>query len=90
MGKEVTSMPNAIRKAGKSISSLKAENRCEGLADAITSSDGLTAEGINLLLQKIKSIDSLLDSILIELPKKLESVATLIEAGDNTAASQFK
>lgn len=90
MGKQIISKPEAIRAAGDNISSLDVKTSYSSFPSTLTSSDGLVAEGINEIIEELKTIEGLVDGILKKLPGKLDKVATIIEQHDNAAASQFK
>lgn len=99
MGNQIKSKPEAIRAAGSNIASLKATTVCSGIVSKLPltegNSDGLVAEGINLIIdelisEELNSIMKLMDSILTKFPQKLEDVADVIESHDNAAANQFK
>ena len=94
MGNQIKSKPESIRAAGSSIASLEANSVCSGVVSKLPLSkgfsDGLVAEGINLIIDELISIEKLMDGILTKFPPKLEKVADIIEAHDNAAASQFK
>lgn len=90
MENQIISTPEAIRAAGDNISTLDVKTSYSNFPATLTSSDGLVAEGVNEIIEELKTIESLVDGILKKLPGKLEKVATIIEQYDNAAASQFK
>ena len=90
MGKEILTTPEAIRAAGRNIAALDTKAFYTGCPSPLSSSDGLTAEGVNEIIEELKTIEVLVNQILKSFPKKLEDVAATLEAGDNAAASQFK
>lgn len=90
MGKQIISKPEAIRAVGDNISTLDVKTSYSCFPSTLTSSDGLVAEGVNEIIEELKTIEGLVDGILKKLPGKLDKVATIIEQHDNAAASQFK
>lgn len=90
MGKEIITTPEAIRAAGRNIAGIDTKSFYTGAPSPLSSSDGLTAKGVNEIIEELKIIEELMNKILKSFPKKLEDVATTLEAGDNAAASQFK
>lgn len=94
MGKEISSKPEAIRKAGNNIAKLEtgvnSTNPVPTLPLTDGCSDGLVAEGINRISKELVEIEKLLNGILEKLPKKLEKVAAAIEESDEATAEQFR
>ena len=92
MGKEILTTPEAIRAAGRTIAGLDTKSFYTGCPSSLSSSDcdGLVAEGVNEIIEELKTIEELMNKILKSFPKKLEDVAATLEAGDNAAAGQFK
>lgn len=90
MGKEIITTPDAIRTAGNNISGLSTKSSYSSFPAAVSSSDGLVADGINEVIEELAIIEGAIEEILKKFPKKLENVAALIEESDNSAASQFK
>ncbi len=90
MGKEIKTTPEAIRSAGTSISGLDVKSSYSSFPTELSSSDGLFAEGTNEIIAELAIIEGLISGIISQFPKKLESVASIIEGYDNAAASQFE
>lgn len=90
MGKEIKTTPEAIRDAGHNISGIELQSFYAKFTSALASSDGLTAEGVNEIIEELTRIEELMNAVLKKFPRKLEDVAKIIEESDNAAASQFK
>lgn len=90
MSKEIITKSGAIRTAGINISGLDTKTSYVAFPNAISSSDGLTAEGVNEIIEELKVIDGLVGEILKKFPGKLNDVAVMIESTDNAIAGQFK
>ena len=90
MGKQIISTPEVVRIAGDNISTLDVKTSYSSFPTKLISSDGLVAEGVNEIVDELKTIEGLVDGILKKLPGKLDKVAAIIEQHDDAAASQFK
>lgn len=90
MEKQIITKPEAIRSAGSNISGLDTTNTYSKFPTVLSSSDGLTAEGVNEIINELEIIEGLVNVILKQLPKKLEDVASIFEEYDEAIAKQFK
>lgn len=90
MSKEIISKPEIIKKIAAEIKNLKAHDYVENNLDFLTSSKGLTADGVNLIISELNSIQKCAKETLQALPDKLDNVAQTFNDSDQAAAGQFK
>lgn len=90
MDNQIIFTPDAIRAAGDKISALDVQASYSRFPEPLTSSSGLGAEGVNELIEELKTIEALIQGIVKKLPEKLNKVATTIEQSDKAAAGQYQ